>query len=169
MKIYQMLTEQDQQKFKTLSIEYVQWIFDQVNIHYDFTVEGDANDYVTEDMKSIDKLMPPIGCLFLCEVEGELAGMAGMRELAPDICEIKRMYVRPEFRGRGVARTLFTRLETIAKEKKYPKMRLDSGSFMTSAHKLYRANGFQQINPYEGSEVHTELIKHWIFFERSLS
>jgi len=168
MKIYQMTTEQDKAKFKMLSIEYLQWLLDQLKINFDAEFEGELVDYVEEEMKNLGKLMPPRGCLLLCDVDGEITGMAGMRELAADICEIKRVYVRPEFRGRGIARTLFARLLDTATEKQYPRMRLDSGRFMTSAHKLYQANGFKEIERYEGSEVPSEWTKYWMFFERSL-
>ena len=168
MRIYQMITEEDQEKFKLLSIEYLQWAVDQLKINYDAVILDDVVEKVEEDMRNLDKLMPPKGHLLLCDMESEPVGMAGMKALSADTCEIKRMYVQPKFRGRGIASALFASLVDIAKKEKYAKMRLDSNRFMTSAHKLYRANGFKEIEPYEGSEIPPELSQYWIYFERSL-
>lgn len=79
------------------------------------------------------------------------------------------MYVRPEFRGKGVGRALLDRLITEAREVGYQRMRLDSARFMHVAHTLYRSMGFQDIPAYEGSEVPREFQAHWLFMEKTLA
>ena len=91
-----------------------------------------------------------------------------MKKLREDIGEIKRMYVRPQFRGKGLGRALLETLITEAKEVGYPVVRLDSARFMNEAHALYRSAGFSEIDPYPESEIPPEYQKHWVFMERQL-
>jgi N-acetylglutamate synthase-like GNAT family acetyltransferase len=88
--------------------------------------------------------------------------------LAPDIGEIKRMYVRPCNRKQGLGRALLNRLLEEAGRIGYERVRLDSAPFMTEAHNLYRTTGFTEIDAYEGTEVPKELQVHWIFMENAL-
>ncbi len=165
--IYQADAEKDKAQVETLFLEYLDWACAKLKTHYD--IEFDSAAVVKGDMESLSKFMPPSGYLFLCEVDGKLAGLTCMKQLSESICEIKRMYVRPDFRGKGLGRALLQQMIDKAKALKYPLMRLDSSRFMTEAHGLYQAVGFKEIEPYEGSEIPEELQQHWRFFERPLT
>ena len=78
------------------------------------------------------------------------------------------MYVRPNYRGRGLGRRILEELLSEAREISYAEVRLDSARFMEAAHSLYRSAGFQEIDPYEESEIPPEFQEHWIFMEKSL-
>ncbi len=78
------------------------------------------------------------------------------------------MYVRPEARNKGLGRALLNQLLEKARQIGYERIRLDSASFMTEAHKLYQRAGFHEIEAYEGSEIPKEFQNHWIFMEREL-
>ena len=91
-----------------------------------------------------------------------------MKRLREDIGEIKRMYVRPQYRGRGLGRALLETIIEEAEEVGYPAVRLDSARFMKEAHALYRSAGFSEIDPYPESEMPSEFQKHWVFMERQL-
>jgi putative acetyltransferase len=107
---------------------------------------------------------PPSGRLFLLLHNSRAAGCIAMRKLEEDICEMKRLYVRPEFRGHGYGRVLVKRLITAAREIGYQRMRLDTvPSSMKDAVELYRRMGFKEIPPYC-----TNPMAGALYFERTL-
>lgn len=96
---------------------------------------------------------PPQGRLLLATWDSALAGCVAMRPLEPGICEMKRLYVRPEFRAHGVGRSLAERVIQEAAGSGYRSMRLDSLPSMMAARQLYRGLGFTQIAPYRANPV----------------
>lgn len=119
-------------------------------------------------MNTLDKFMPPKGCLLLGYVENQPAGIACLKALTDSIAEVKRMYVRPQARNRGLGRALLNQLLKEAHQVGYERVRLDSARFMKEAHQLYRTSGFREIEAYEGSEIPHEFQDHWIFMEREI-
>ena len=93
---------------------------------------------------------PPRGCLLLARIDGEPAGTAGFRPLPErvDSCEAKRLYVRPAFRGQGVARALLARLIQEARKQGYRELYGDTLSSMEAALQLYNQLGFVEVGPY---------------------
>jgi GNAT superfamily N-acetyltransferase len=107
-------------------------------------------------------LTPPGGVLLLARVDGEPAGLGGVRHLATDIAEVKTMYVDPAHRGRGLAREILRELEAIAREHGCRATRLDTSDYLTSAVALYRAAGYREVPSYNDN------IKANLWFERQL-
>jgi GNAT superfamily N-acetyltransferase len=154
------------QPIRELFWEYLQWA--NANVEENFGVSFDIAAMLQEDMNTLDKFMPPKGRLLLGYLEAEPMGIACLRALTDRIGEVKRMYVRPEARKRGIGRALLHQLLEEARQIGYEQVRLDSARFMTEAHRLYLTNGFREIQAYEGSEIPREFQKHWIFMERDL-
>ncbi len=96
---------------------------------------------------------PPTGRLYLACVKEEPAGCVGLRTIGEGICEMKRLYVRPLFRGKGIGRKLALQLVKDARELGYSKMRLDTMPYLERAIELYRAMGFKQIDNYRPDPV----------------
>ena len=146
--------------------EYLAW--GGARIGEEFNLTFDIPAMIEGDMRTLEKYLPPRGRLLLGYADGQVAGIACLKELAPTIGEVKRMYVRPAARGRGLGRALLDRLLAEARTIGYERVRLDSARFMAEAHRLYRAAGFREIEPYAGSQI-LEFRQHWVFMEISLT
>jgi GNAT superfamily N-acetyltransferase len=99
------------------------------------------------------KYAPPRGALLLASMprtggDPEPAGCVALRPLGENACEMKRLFVRPEFRGCGVGKALAARIIEAGRELGYRKMRLDTLDRLGEAVSLYRALGFRTIDPY---------------------
>lgn len=100
----------------------------------------------------IGPLLEPPQSLYLAEVGGRPAGTGGLKEVAPGVAEIKRMYTDPAFRGNGVARAVLGRLIDDARAAGYRRLQLESAAWMVEAHALYRSFGFTDGPPHPDPE-----------------
>lgn len=91
---------------------------------------------------------PPTGSLFLARNDSKPAGCVAFKPLAEGICEMKRMYVQPAYRGRGLGRRLAETIVSEAAQAGYARMRLATMPSMPAAQVLYRTLGFRDIPPY---------------------
>jgi ribosomal protein S18 acetylase RimI-like enzyme len=94
------------------------------------------------------KYAPPGGRLFLAACDGETAGCVALRPISDSVGEMKRLYVCPAFRGRGVGRALVDRVIAEAQAIGYRRLQLDTLPAMAEAIRLYESLGFRDIPPY---------------------
>lgn len=97
---------------------------------------------------------PPEGRLLLAEYEGLLAGCVALHKWESGICEMKRLYLRPAFRGKGFGRKLAEAIIAEARNIGYQRMRLDTiEPIMKDAVEMYRKLGFREIEPYRPNPI----------------
>ncbi|MGH7772674.1 MAG: GNAT family N-acetyltransferase [Candidatus Binatia bacterium] len=96
---------------------------------------------------------PPEGCLLLALQDRELAGCVALRRQEDDICEMKRLYVRPTVRGLGIGKALAEAIIVEARGKGYKNMWLDTVPSMQEAQTLYESLGFQAIKSYRHNPI----------------
>lgn len=167
IEIHLVDSEQFHQSIREIFWEYLQWVNERVGQEYG--VSFDIAAILNQDMAGIGKFMPPAGRLLLGTVDHHLAGIACLKSLLDNCGEIKRMYVRPPYRRLGLGRAMVERLLAEAAQIGYHRIRLDSARFMLDAHRLYRTLGFQEIAPYEGSEIPLDFQRNWVFMQKEIA
>ena len=131
----------DLPRIRELVRDYVKWIgLDLAFQEIDAEIEGLPGDYA-----------PPRGVLLVAG--NPAAAMIALRPFDADIAEMKRLYVHPSARGRGLARQLIEQLMAEARALGYREMRLDTLPMMGDAQNLYVALGFRDIPPYYDTPI----------------
>ena len=153
---------------KQLWTDYLIWGNDKMQMLYGVHPHNPA-EAVREDIKKIDKFLPPNGRLILAFSNGNACGIGCLKSIDDETGEIKRMYVDPSFRQIGAGRAILQGLLNAAKEAGYKKVRLDSPKFMEAAHSLYRSFGFKDIPVYDEVEISEEFRQYLLFMELKLS
>ena len=161
LRIIHAETPEHIEQFLELLAEYKAWDIQMsasvgldVDSLLDFYYRGTVRELVAE-------LAPPNGQLLLASFDGQVVGCAGLHPLSPEIGEMKRVYVRPAFRGRGLGKALIEAVVAEARRIGYRTLRLETATFMKDAQVLYRSLGFTLIEPYQ--EV-PDGIKHILVF-----
>jgi putative acetyltransferase len=153
-----------------LSQEYLTWMIAGIQEHYpaldinEFTSEHDYDDI---RKKFPGEHVPPDGCLLIASSEDMACGCVAVGRLTKNICEMRTLYVRPEFRGTGVGRKLVEASINEARKLGYGRMRLDTLAFMNSALELYRSLGFHDVEPYR--DISASLARYVCFLELKLT
>ena len=128
-----------------------------LSIWREFIANSPVNlDYQGNDAEFANlpgKYAAPKGCILLADRDGDIEGCIALREVDADICEMKRLYVKPHARGKNVGRQLAERLISEARSAGYSEMRLDVQEKSVSARRLYEALGFVTADPISFNPV----------------
>ena len=144
MQIIEAKTPEDIQQARELFREYEAWL----NVDLCF------QNFEKELTELPGAYATPTGRLLLAFEDDDLAGCVALRKISDDVCEMKRLFLRPQFHGRGLGRDLAQGIIEEARAIGYQRMRLDTLSEqMGNAIGLYRALGFREIPPYYDNPV----------------
>lgn len=146
--------------------EYLTWDIEQLSKLSGLAIDPEV--YVSHTLKEIDVYFPPRGRLLLARDAGELVGMAFLKPIREDACKVKRLYVRPDQRGRGLGKTMLGQLIDAAREIGYARILLDSATYMSDAHALYRSMGFEDIDFYPEGETNEAFKPFMVYMEQIL-
>ena len=113
----------------------------------------DFQDFDKELHNLPGEYAPPEGRILIGLHTGLVAGCIALREFSEGICEMKRLYVRPQFRGLGIGRALSVAIIDEARKIGYSLMRLDTVPLMKAARVLYESLGFEEIPPYRHNPI----------------
>jgi len=136
--IHEAMTKEDLQLASTLFEEYAA----SLEISLDF------QDFATEVANLPGCYASPEGSILLAFSDGRLAGCVALRKLEDGICEMKRLFVRPAFRGLKIGNALADAVIRKARDLGYVRMRLDTLASMHQARALYTSLGFREIGAY---------------------
>ncbi len=169
LKIIAAETDDHIQHIIALSQEYVTWMLAEIPNHYpelDLTEFMGGRSYDDVRKKFPGEHVPPDGRLYLALSDDRVGGCIALAKLSDTVCEMRTLYIRPEFRGVGMAKTLVQTILSDARDIGYSHMRLDTLGFMNGAQNLYRSLGFYDIAPYRDlSDAQKQCVR---FFEKDL-
>lgn len=134
---------EDMDRVRTLFLEYQNWL------GVDLCFQG----FEAELADLPGCYAPPEGGLWFAKADRAIAGIVGIRALEDRICEMKRLWLRPDYRGLGLGRRLAETSVAAARAAGYRAMCLDTLGRMTAARALYRDLGFREIPAYYDSPM----------------
>lgn len=138
IQINKVLSEDETKTARELLLEYGRIRdFDEALGNYDYELANLPGEY-----------SQPEGCLLLAYYNENPVGCVAIRKIDEDICEMKRLYVKEDFRGKGIGYSLVQNIIKSACESGYKKMRLDNHPWMKEAESLYKIFGFVEIGAY---------------------
>jgi ribosomal protein S18 acetylase RimI-like enzyme len=140
-------------QFFQLNLEYLTWADNAVYEEYGerLITEGTVREYLEKAYNEFSSIKPPKGIIYILEADEKAVGMGALKKLDDKVGEIKRMYIRPGFRG-GLGTQMYYLLEDKAKEFGFNMLRLDTTLLNVAALGLYRKVGFKEIEGYSSRE-----------------
>ena len=150
-----------------INIEYMSWVMagleERAGVRALDLLGMPLEEYVPAALEKICGEGAERAAFYLIVVDGQFAGMGGLRGIRDDVAEIKRLYVLPAFRGLQLGQGLLQQLLADARAFAYRQVFLDTAPFMQAAHKLYADAGFRDCPLYPETEVPVMLQADWRF------
>jgi N-acetylglutamate synthase-like GNAT family acetyltransferase len=136
--IYKKIEENEIIETKKLIMEYIKWL----NMDLSFqNIDDELNNFP-------EKYKEPGGAFYIAKYGNNIIGCVGLKKLDTEICEMKRLFVNDNYKGKGIGKKLVEIIINEGKIKDYKKIRLDTINTMETALKIYYKYGFYKIEPY---------------------
>lgn len=166
--IRRLTTLEQVRRLEPLLGDYIQFVTD--DLRRASGVSFDPDVLLTKTLAGLEKVIPPKGYTFVAEEAGHILGMAFVRDSGPDAMEIKRLYVPPAGRGRGIGKSLVGAAIDAARDRGATALRLDTTANLEAAIALYKALGFEERPPYPESDHYEDdvLGPFLLFMEKKL-
>ncbi len=142
------------QEINTLFSEYTNMLIENDSSFQNYL---DIQHYEEEIDHLEEKYGMPFGRLYLAFCDGEAAGCIGLKKIDETNCEMKRLYVRPKFRGKHIGKLLVQKIIADAKEIGYSYILLDTLPFLEKAIQMYEKFGFYPVDCYNDSPMRTSI------------
>jgi GNAT superfamily N-acetyltransferase len=158
------------QHAQDLSKDYIAWVTNAIQEHYpdvDIRAFIGEHDYDEHGADFPGECVPPFGRLLVALHMDQPAGCVALAKYGDGVCEMRTLFVRPDFHGMGIGRQLVESVLKAAHEIGYKTMRLDTLALMQSALNLYYLLGFRDIPPYR--EVSGVVQQYICFLELDLN
>lgn len=166
IQLLQVTSDDDKTHIHQLFLEYAQLI--QRVAKAEFGISVDTDETLNGFMSDLNVFDPPGGRIILAKCNDEFVGIGCLKQLSAEIGEIKRMFVSPNYRRKGLGKEILEKLIEDARSIGYAKLRLDSPKPFSAAHRLYERNGFHYIDAYEGSEAAEVIPDLAVYMEMDL-
>ena len=163
LQLIQVTSEENMAHVRLLFLEYAQWLHGKAAQAHgaSFDVVSVSRMFVEES----EEFYPPYGRLYLVNYKDDIVGVGCLKRQGRGIGEIKRMYVRPAYRRKGIGKVILDQLIKDARAIGYTRLWLDSPKESTSAHNLFLSSGFQFVEPSSGSEGAQASVGQFVYME----
>lgn len=150
VEIFEPVTPEQFDAVRRLFKEYMEYLFELPDMQVHIELKGSG-----KELAELEKgyYAPPSGAILLATYRGEYAGAVALRKLTPSICEMKRLYVSPAYRGAAIGLQLAQQIIRKGKEMGYTAMRLDTHPSLKKAQQLYYSLGFYDIHRYNQNTI----------------
>ena len=128
---------------------------------------GAIHEHVKNELKTHVTFKPPEEVVILIYVDGKAAGMGRISKLREDAGEIKQMYNRPQFRGRGYGKMMFNKLMEKGREYGYSTFLLDVWKLGLPARHIYMSAGFREIERYPENKLPSFMVPYYVFMRKT--
>jgi GNAT superfamily N-acetyltransferase len=154
-------------------VENIEWMAKEISEHFKIDILAARgisciHEFVASDFDTLISEVASRGVFYLVELEGVIIGMGALDQIREKTGAIKRMYILPEYRGKGYGKALLLQLLQKTREFGYHSVYLDSGRFMTTAHHLYRSLGFIECEEYPETEIPPQARSYWLCMKKTL-
>ncbi|HUW19477.1 MAG TPA: GNAT family N-acetyltransferase [Sedimentisphaerales bacterium] len=154
LRILPAKTDKDLEAAKSLFYEYADFL----KSRFGDCVDPDWADRFRQRFEEEVNGLPgqytaPDGCLLVAEYQGRVAGCVALRKLSDGVCEMRRLFVRHQFRSLGIGKALAQAVIDHARDLRYRSMRLETNRLLKAATGLYASFGFKEISPYHETPV----------------